>query len=133
MPLNLAASLGTYETMLKFHSARATILASNIANADTPNYAARDIDFDSFLRANMGDTTHLAMRESSSGTTLSGLHASDELPMVYRLPQQTATDGNTVDIHQEKMQFADNALQYQASVTLLDGKLKGIISALRAD
>jgi len=121
------------QTALSLRAARQELLASNIANADTPNYKARDVDFASALRSALAGTStelpavktspmHL---EGNSGASLMGT------PVMYRKPVQPSADGNTVDMDVERAQFADNALRYEASVMFVNARLKGILTAIQ--
>ncbi|MFZ1545851.1 MAG: flagellar basal body rod protein FlgB [Candidatus Nitrotoga sp.] len=120
-------------TVLDLRSARQELIASNIANADTPNYKAKDIDFAKALQgAISGNTAKLQMAGSapqhlsgSTGKTVMGA------PVMFRNVVQPSADGNTVDMDVERAQFADNALRYQASVKFVDSQIKGILTALQ--
>ncbi|MFK3741334.1 flagellar basal body rod protein FlgB [Herbaspirillum sp. SJZ107] len=100
-----------WEQALRISEQRLTVLASNIANADTPNYKARDIDFRSALQQ------ALAASEATADATESGsmLPAKSEfvVPVVYRVPVQGAIDGNTVDMDVERTAFAEQALKHE--------------------
>lgn len=131
MPISFDSALGNHDKTLLVRSRRAELLASNIANADTPGYKARDIDFKSAL-ANvqaMGNEglrlthrNHIPLTSQISG-----------MDVMYRVPNQSSLDGNTVDSQMEKSAFAENALRYQASLTFLDKKFKGLIAALKGE
>lgn len=123
------------EAALSLRGQRQQILASNIANADTPNYKARDIDFRKALEGAMGrgpSATPLATTApghlSASGTSGSS-GASGAL--MYRTPQQASIDGNTVEMDTERNQFTDNAIRYEASLTFLSGQIKGLLAAIQ--
>jgi len=131
MPISFNSALGIHEQALMVHARRAELLASNLANADTPGYKARDIDFKSALadvqaqRSDHLKVTHSNhMQLSSTGSAME---------MLYRVPNQPSLDGNTVDSQLEKSAFAENALRYQASLTFLDGRFKGMIAALKGE
>jgi flagellar basal-body rod protein FlgB len=120
------------QTTLGLRSARQELLASNIANADTPNYKAKDIDFASALQGAMsGSTAKLPLTTTStnhfSGGTGESVMGS---PVMYRTVLQPSADGNTVDMDVERAQFADNALRYEASVTFVSGQVKDVLAAL---
>ena len=109
---------------------RAGVLAANIANADTPHYKARDVDFKTMLgQATGGDltlrTTHAAHVPPNASP--------GDAEVKYRNPLQASLDGNTVDVHVEHAAFAENALQYQTSLQLLDARIKGVIKALTGE
>ena len=133
---NLDNYLRFNETALSLRSQRQELLASNIANADTPNYKARDIDFASALQnamaggkngAAMNTTNHHHMaRGAATGDTLA-----NGTPVLYRGVVQGAVDGNTVDMDVERNQFADNALRYEAGIMMINSQLKGLMSALQ--
>ncbi len=130
----LDESLRFHQTALSLRGARQELLASNIANADTPNYKARDIDFASALQnAVSGSHAKLPVAQSSpmhleggSGGSVMGA------PVLFRRPVQPSADGNTVDMDVERAQFADNALRYEASVKFTSDKLKDMLTALQA-
>lgn len=119
-------ALRFHQTALSLRAARQELLASNIANADTPNYKARDMDFASALRnALAGSSTTLPVAQTSpmhlaaeTGQSILGA------PVLYRKPVQPSADGNTVDMDVERAQFADNALRYEASIKFLSDELR---------
>lgn len=121
------------KTALSLRAARQELLASNIANADTPNYKARDVDFTSALRnALAGTSTELPVvktspmhLEGNSGASIMGA------PVMYRKPIQPSADGNTVDMDVERAQFADNALRYEASVRFVSEQMKATLTAIQ--
>jgi flagellar basal-body rod protein FlgB len=133
---NLDNYLRFNETALSLRSQRQELLASNIANADTPNYKARDIDFNSALQnalASKGAAGPLATtaaqhigRGLPSGNTLA-----NGTPVLYRGEVQGSVDGNTVDMDVERNQFADNALRYEAGITLINHQIKGLLAAIQ--
>lgn len=125
--------LRVQQTALKLREARHELLASNVANADTPNYKAKDIDFASALRNALGGAeaklapvqTSAAHLEGNAGGSILGA------PVMYRKPLQPSADGNTVEMDVERAQFADNTLRYEASVTFVSAKLKGLLTAIQ--
>ena len=112
------------ETALSLRSQRQELLASNIANADTPNYKARDIDFASALQGALTKGTPPAgvLKQTAPAHMPTGPAKGDVLangtPVLYRGIVQGAVDGNTVDMDVERNQFADNALRYEAAVLI---------------
>ena len=121
------------QAALSLRAARQELLASNIANADTPNYKARDTDFASALQnALAGTSTELPVVRTSP-VHLEGKAGGSILgaPVMYRKPVQPSADGNTVDMDVERAQFADNALRYEASVMFVNSRLKGILTAIQ--
>jgi flagellar basal-body rod protein FlgB len=129
----LDESLRFHQSALSLRGARQELLASNIANADTPGYKARDIDFATALQnAVAGTATKLPMASSSS-MHLEGNAGGSVMgaPVQYRRPDQPSADGNTVNMDVERAQFADNALRYEASVKFTSDKLKDMLAALQ--
>jgi len=121
------------QTALNLRAARQELLASNIANADTPNYKARDIDFATALRGALsGSTARLPMTASASGH-LAGATGQSVMgaPVMYRTAVQPSVDGNTVDMDVERAKLADNALRYEASVRFVSSEIKGVLEALK--
>ncbi len=104
---------------LNLRAQRQQVLASNIANADTPDYKARDFDFNTALRAAI----------NAASTNTSSKAPAPEL--LYRTVVQPSADGNTVDLDVERAQFAHNAARYEASLTFLNSKIKGLLDAIK--
>jgi flagellar basal-body rod protein FlgB len=130
--MKLDQAFGIHEQALKLRAYRSEVLASNLANADTPGYKARDMDFAQILRGEQHKAPQLAAtnaRHISSG----GPAIAQDVPLGYRIPLQPSTDGNTVDAEQEQMAFSRNAMEYQASLSFIDGRIKGLLSAIRGD
>ena len=122
-------SLAYDSKMLALRGYRQQILASNIANADTPNYKARDIDFASALSAASGS---LAMRRTDAGhLEVGGGSGIAGVKLMYRTSIQPSIDGNTVDADVEQAQYSENALQYMSTVQFMNGKLQSTMLALR--
>ncbi len=122
-----------HQTALSLRSARQELLASNIANADTPNYKARDINFASALQNAMAGTSTQLPLVQTSPQHLEGNAGGSILgaPVMYRKPIQPSADGNTVDMDVERAQFTDNALRYEASVRFVSEQMKSLLSAIQ--
>ncbi|MBT8098758.1 MAG: flagellar basal body rod protein FlgB [Gammaproteobacteria bacterium] len=122
-------SVAMYEQALNFRARRNEVLASNIANADTPNYKSRDMDFREALKgAQSGSISMKKTSELHQNTWNSqGVNAN----LKYRVPTQPTLDGNTVETDVEQAAFAENAVQYRASLAFLDGHLKTLKFALK--
>ncbi len=138
MQFGLDKFFGISQQALKIHSRRAEVLAGNLANADTPGYKARDIDFKAALqqvKTGMGDVTLRTTNPNhinSAGTSPGRID--DVLgEMKYRIPSQPSLDGNTVDSLKEKAAFMENALLYQTNLQFLGGKIKHLKSALKGE
>jgi flagellar basal-body rod protein FlgB len=127
---SLDQTIGIHAQSVVLRARRAEILAANLANADTPHYQARDLDFSSLLKDEMGtdelvrtDGQHLALGEAGNlGAEL-----------MYRIPAQASLDQNTVDVQAERAAFLDNAMRYQASLRFLSGRFTNLLSAFRGD
>jgi len=129
---SLDNALGIHELALRLRSQRMEVLSSNLANADTPNYKARDIDFQAQLQQAAGRSTDgTALQRTHSGHLPSS--DSSGAQTMYRNPMQPAIDGNTVDSHVEKGKFMENALQYQATLQFIDGRIQTLRKAIRGD
>lgn len=122
-------AFGQYETALRLRAQRNELLASNLANADTPNYKARDIDFASALSGARGET--LDMQTTSNLHRKAWNTGSGGFESLYRVPHQTSLDGNTVETDVEQAQFAENALQYRAALSFLDGQIRSMRYAIK--
>ena len=134
MPINFERAFSIYDDALIIRGKRASVLASNIANADTPNYKARDIDFQSMLKqANNQKTNSLDMVNTHRDHINLSSDSHSNLSIKYRNPLHASLDGNTVDSHVEQSKFSQNALQYQTSFTFLNSSVKGIIKALKGE
>ena len=131
MPISFDSALGIHQQALALRSQRAEMLASNIANADTPGYKARDIDFKSAMESVESQTNGSLSRTNSKHIQISTAGSNAEA--LYRVPNQSSLDGNTVDGLVEKSAFADNALRYEASLTFLGGKFKGLMAAIKGE
>ncbi|MFA6013758.1 MAG: flagellar basal body rod protein FlgB [Gallionellaceae bacterium] len=122
-----------HQAALNLRAARQELMASNIANADTPNYKARDIDFASALQGAMSESGPKLAMAGTTNRHLSGATGDTVLgsPVLYRTVVQPSADGNTVDMDVERAQFADNALRYEASVKFVSEKGKDVLAALQ--
>ncbi|MBD1390826.1 flagellar basal body rod protein FlgB [Neiella sp. HB171785] len=133
MAISFDRALGVHQHTLGIRSERAEVLASNMANADTPGYKARDVDFKAALAQAQGNAVSRQHLAKTDGKHLAGSSQfSPELK--FRVPNQPDTgDGNTVDMQSERNSYLQNALEYQASVRFLDSKFKGLTKALKGE
>jgi flagellar basal-body rod protein FlgB len=135
MSISFDKALGIHEKALGFRAQRAEVLANNIANADTPNYKARDLEFSKVLEAQSDKAkngTFALNMTNSRHIEAEGLGNGDE-SLMYRTPMQPSIDQNTVDAQLEQSNYAENSVNFQASFTLLNIKFKGLMSALRGE
>jgi flagellar basal-body rod protein FlgB len=116
------------QTALKVHAYRQQLIASNIANADTPGYRARDIDFSAALKnaeAAQGRPQLQPIRATGADATPLGAE------LLYRSVVQRSVDGNTVDLDVERAQFAENAVRYEAQLTFVSSQVKAMLAAIQ--
>lgn len=134
MPLNLDQYIGVHATALDVRARRTELIANNLANADTPGYKARDIDFRQAMARATGDKTvsgvHLSTTQAGHIGGAASADATGNPDLKYRTPLAPALDGNTVDAQLEQSAFAENAVRYQATLTFLNAKFRGLITAL---
>lgn len=127
--MNLDAHLGVHAQALKLRLQRMQLLASNLANADTPGYRARDIDFRSAMAA-AGQSGQASLLRTHQ-RHLPAEDAQSEAPVLqYRTPLAPSLDGNTVDVQLEQAAFAQNTVRYQATLQFLNSKLRGLMNAI---
>ncbi|MCZ8134703.1 MAG: flagellar basal body rod protein FlgB [Porphyrobacter sp.] len=112
---------GIHGAALTLRSQRMGVIASNIANAATPGYKARDIDFNAALDARLA-------RQSGGATA-----ADEDAGMVWRTPTMPSLDGNTVELNREQVAFAENAVAYSATLSFVQGKVNTITRALKGE
>lgn len=121
MAINLEQALGVHPNTLDFRTQRAKVLASNLANADTPNFKARDISFEDAM-AKVAGTARARHQQRSN--------RAEHHELLYRNPQQPAQDGNTVELGVEQAQFAGNAMAFETSFSFLNMKISGLKKAI---
>jgi flagellar basal-body rod protein FlgB len=125
----MTASLDFQATALALHAQRAKVLASNIANADTPNYQAKDFDFKQALSEATAQSAATATRNNLAHLAASSVDSPNPT-LQYRQPLQAALDGNTVDLDTERAAFAENSIRYEATLRFLNGQIKAMLSAI---
>lgn len=134
MAINFDKALGVHQFTLGIRAERAEVISSNIANADTPHYKARDVDFSAAMQVARSQQQQRNSLEMTMGEQHFGLAELTGQYVKFRVPNQPDTgDGNTVDIQQEQSAFMQNALEYQMSLGFLDSKFSGMKKALRGD
>jgi flagellar basal-body rod protein FlgB len=134
--------LAVHAQSLKLRSQRTQLLATNIANADTPNYKARDLAFAEVLRdvGGPGQNQKSVLALNSSGLSISNPRhiktrgtLGAEAKIMYRQPEEASLDGNTVDKDIEQARFAENTVRYQASLEFINSRVSSLLRALRTD
>ena len=113
---------------LRLHAQRARLLAENMANADTPNYKARDVDFRAALRQAGG-----AGLQTTDPRHLQPGGAGGPAAVQYRVPASASLDGNTVETHREQARFGENTVRYQAALNFLGGRIQSLIGAIKGE
>jgi len=133
MPMNIDQYVGVHAAALDVRARRGELIANNLANADTPGYQARDIDFrQAMARASGEATTGVSLTTTQPGHigAANAADAATNPDLKYRTPLAPALDGNTVDAQIEQAAFAENAVRYQATLTFLNAKFRGLLTAI---
>lgn len=141
--MNIDNLIGVHSEALKTRAQRTKLLATNIANSDTPNYKARDIVFADTLKdagwhsSTMPGASQPDRLQASMNTTHQNhiQHSTGNLqaPVMYRQPHHASLDGNTVDKDAEQARFAENAIRYQASLEFIGSRISSVIRTLRGE
>ena len=132
MANSLDTSLQFHVEALNLRALRQQVLASNIANADTPGYKARDIDFGKSLEAALaGRTQTTSLATTAERHLTAGQQGAAGGPVLYRKPVQPSLDGNTVDMDVERAQFAENAIHFEANLMFINSQLKTMLAAIQ--
>lgn len=129
--ISIDKAIGIHDDALTVRARRAELLASNLANADTPHYKARDIDFRAAL-SQAQQNQHVGMRVTHA-SHLQGEATAATGEALYRMPAQPSLDGNTVDAQAEHTAFTENAVQYEASLMFLNRRISSLRSILKGE
>jgi flagellar basal-body rod protein FlgB len=130
----LDSALRFHQEALNLRARRQEVLSANIAHADTPGYKARDFDFSATLSQAVErgrQSTSMSMATTASRHISGETQTTGEAEMLYRAPTQSSIDGNTVEMDVERVNFADNAMRYEANLTVLSSKIKSLLSAVQ--
>ena len=130
----LDAAFRFQQEALSLRTERQSVIASNIAHADTPGYKARDFDFANTLARSVerGRRSEGTMLSTTSARHLPGqAPTSSASDLEYRIPLQSSVDGNTVEMDTERVAFADNTVHYEAGLTVMSSKIKTMLSAIQ--
>ncbi|WP_246120741.1 flagellar basal body rod protein FlgB [Chitinolyticbacter meiyuanensis] len=120
------------ETALSLRARRQEVIASNIANADTPQYKARDFDFRTAYEAAVSGKPADALKATDARHLQPKTQVDPLSPeLLYRNPYQASIDGNTVEMDTEMREFADNAIRYQAAITFMQRRIEGLRGAMQ--
>lgn len=128
-------ALGIHPQALAVGARRLELLAENLANADTPGFKARDLDFRNVLKDAMGgaDQSSAGRLQVTRAGHIGGSAGPGDAEALFRVPNQPSLDGNTVDSDLEKAAFAEASVRYQASVDFLSARIDGLRKALRGE
>lgn len=132
MSISFEKAFGNHTQALQLRGKRMELLASNLANADTPGFKAKDVDFRSVLKEADSMTNSVQLNSTREGHIPAENSFSDG-SVKYRIPAQASLDGNTVESQIEQAKFAENALQYQISMQFVSGTIKGLMTAIRGE
>jgi flagellar basal-body rod protein FlgB len=140
---NLTSALDLHSKALVVRAERQRLIASNIANADTPGYVGRDLNFKDAMNAATGENDMSLSLSAPSGSTQSGVSDSRHIPLQastaslggsalgYTVQTQPAMDRNSVDMDRERANFVDNAVRYEATLRFINSQSKTILSAIQ--
>ena len=132
MAISFDSALGIHDDALLLRARRAEVLANNIANADTPGFKARDIDFAAVLRGEQ-DVMNMELETTSTGHNSDFIEPDFAADLMFRNPHQPSVDGNTVEVQEEMARYTDNAIRFQSSFTFLNSKFTGLVSAITGE
>ncbi len=124
---------GIHADSMRVHSRRLELIASNIANADTPGFQAKALNFETALAELANRTSNPPSARNTSGVNASANTPIGENHVSFRTASQPSLDGNTVDVSREQADFADASLRYQASLRMIEGRMRAMLAALRPE
>lgn len=130
MPVNFDNAFGIHDNALLLFERRTQLISENIANADTPGYKARDIDFDQVLQNTRNEAVKMDATHKDHISISQQAYSQD---IQFRQVEQSAADGNTVDVQKEKAAFAENTIRYQTTLNVLTRKISGLKNAFRGE
>ncbi len=139
--MNIDNFLAPHANSLHLRARRTKILATNIANAETPNYKARDLAFAEVMRDVRGSAqpqgglsaNNTSLLRTTNANHIGASNSSVHAKIMYREPLNAALDGNTVDKDQEQARFAENTVRYQASLEFINSRVSGLLRALKGE
>lgn len=131
MQFNFEKYLGLHEPALNMQSRRAQLLAANVANADTPMFKAKDIDFRAVMQQVEQNPTGMGPLRTTTSEHVQPPQFANGYEVLYRHPHQPSIDGNTVEPESENAAFMDNTMRYMASLRFLSGKFNSLKTAIK--
>lgn len=133
MAINFDKALGIHAQALTLRSERAAVLADNLANVDTPEYKAKDIDFKAALNGQLQIRQSKTSLHTTNQRHFSIQTQNSQYDTLYRTPNQPSIDGNTVEEQVENAEYMKNSLAFQTSFTFLNSKFKGLTTAIKGE
>lgn len=133
MAISFDKALGIHGQALTLRANRASVLADNLANADTPGYKAKDIDFKAALKGQVQINQSSTSLHTTNQRHFSIQSQNSQYDTLYRTPHQPSIDGNTVEEQVENAEFMKNSLAFQASFNFLNSKFKGLTTAIKGE
>ncbi len=133
MSFSFGSTFNLHEQALYLQARRTELLSSNLANAETPNYKAKDFDFNASLQAAIRNPFGNKPLVETSSKHIQPEKSDYRFETLFRMPYQASLDGNTVESQVEMSAFNDNAIRYMASLRFLNGKISTLMSAIRGD
>ena len=120
---------------MRLQGRRAQLLSQNLANSDTPNYKAKDIDFKAALKSVSNGSMNTTLKATQAGHIQpKGLFlGTSSIEEMYRQPTQASLDGNTVEPHVEMGEFTENSMRYLMTLRIMSGRVKSTLSAIRGE
>ena len=133
MSFSFGSTFNLHEQALYLQARRTELLSSNLANAETPHYKAKDFDFKASLQAAVRNPFGKKPLRETSSKHIQPENSDYRFETLFRMPYQTSLDGNTVESQVEMSAFNDNAIRYMASLRFLNGKISSLMTAIRGD
>ncbi|WP_300658883.1 flagellar basal body rod protein FlgB [Hydrogenophaga sp.] len=127
----MTARLDFHANALLLRSQRQQVIASNIANADTPGYVARDFDFAAALKNVSGGAARADVSLTSAGHMVLGTTSAQDPRLAYTVQTQPSQDGNSVDLDRERASFVDNSVRYESTLRFINSHVKTMLSAIQ--
>ena len=132
MAISIDNAFGIHEKAMHLQTRRAQLLSQNLANSDTPDYKAKDIDFKAALKSMQDGNIQKPLAATQRGHIQpKGFFMGVE--SMYRQPMQSSLDGNTVEPHVEMSEFTENSMRYLMTLRIMSGKINGMLSAIRGE
>ncbi|VAW97436.1 Flagellar basal-body rod protein FlgB [hydrothermal vent metagenome] len=133
MSFSFGSTFNLHEQAMYLQARRTELLSSNLANAETPHYKAKDFDFKASLQAAVSNPLGNKPLRETSVKHIQPTQSDYRFETLFRMPYQTSLDGNTVESQVEMSAFNDNAIRYMASLRFLNGKISTLMAAIRGD